>query len=303
MGTQHYLVLDIGGSAVKYAIMTAQAEIITQGSYPSPTTTIDAFWQTFEANLLPLAQQYQVKGVAISAPGSVDCDSSIIYGHSALRYLHGPNFRQHIQHNYQLNCEIENDANCAALAELWRSDIQGDICLLVIGTGVGGSMVINRKVHHGHHLHGAEFGYMFVGVDDDNKPVTLSGCAATRSLIQNSAKILGLEEHQLNGKAVFELAESGNKDIQAVIDKWYQMLAYGVYNVQYCVDPEQIILGGAISTRPDFVEQIERKLDLIFAENPFSSVRPKLSVCEAGNDANLIGALYHYLQRQDLVTS
>lgn len=298
MGEQHYLALDIGGSAVKFAIMSPHGNILHKGSYPSPTTCIEDFWQAFEHHLLPLAKQHHVAGVAISAPGSVDCDSSIIYGHSALRYLHGPNFRQHIQQHYKLNCEIENDANCAALAELWQSDIQGDICLLVIGTGVGGATVINRQVHHGKHLHGAEFGYMFIGVDDEGNPVTLSGCAATRSLVQNSAKVLGLEEHQLNGKAVFELAESGNQEIQAVIDKWYQMLAYGVYNVQYCVDPEQIILGGAISARPDFIDKIERKLDIIFSQNPFSSVRPKLSVCKAGNDANLIGALYHYLQRQ-----
>ncbi|WP_417883924.1 ROK family protein [Vibrio rumoiensis] len=300
MSEQHYLALDIGGSAVKYGIMTANGNIISKGSYPSPTTNIEDFWQQFEQQLLPIARQYQVSGLAISAPGSVDCESSIIYGHSALRYLHGPNYRQEFQDRYQLHCEIENDANCAALAELWHSKLDDDFCLLVIGTGVGGSTVINGKVHHGKHLHGAEFGYMFVGVDDEGKPVNISGCAATRSLIQNTAKLLGLPEDQLNGKKVFELAEMGDERIQAIIDKWYQMLAYAVYNVQYCVDPNRIIIGGAISSRPDLLERIEEKLDQIFSENPYSSVRPQLSVCEAGNDANLIGALYHYLQRQEL---
>lgn len=298
MNEQHYLVLDIGGSAVKHAIMTPDGHIITQGSYPSPTTSIDDFWQQFEQHLLPLAQQYQVAGIAISAPGSVNCDSSIIYGHSALRYLHGPNFRKHTLEHYQLNCEIENDANCAALAELWHSNDPQDFCLLVIGTGVGGSTVINGKVHHGKHLHGAEFGYMYVCADEDGKPVTLSNCAATYSLVKNTAKALEIDESDLNGKKVFELAESGDTQVQAIVDKWYQMLAYGIYNVQYCVDPDKIILGGAISVRPDFIDNIEAKLEQIFIENPYSSVRPNLSVCAAGNDANLIGALYHYLQRQ-----
>ncbi|WP_153446788.1 ROK family protein [Vibrio algicola] len=298
MKQQYYLALDIGGSAVKYAVMNQQGVIIVKGDYPSPTTSIDDFWQQFDLNLSHLFQQYYIIGLAISAPGSVDCDSSVIYGHSALRYLHGPNFREYVEHHYHINCEIENDANCAALAELWQAKEVDDFCLLVIGSGVGGSMVIDGKVHHGQHLHGAEFGYMFVGVDDAGRPVTLSGCAATRSLIQNSAKVLGLQEHELNGKQVFELAESGNQRIQAVIDKWYQMLAYGIYNVQYISDPNRIILGGAISSRTDFIARIEQKLDQIFIENPFSSVRPQLSVCQAGNDANLIGALYHYLQRQ-----
>lgn len=299
MNEQYYLALDIGGSAVKYAITTQDGTLITKGSYPSPTTNINDFWQQFEQHLLPLARQYQVAGVAISAPGSVDCNSSIIYGHSALRYLHGPNFREHIQQHYQLHCEIENDANCAALAELWHSNINDDFCLLVIGTGVGGSTVINGRVHHGKHLHGAEFGYMFVGVDNEGNPVNLSSCAATRSLVQQTAKLLEREEQDLNGKQVFELAEAGDKRIQAIIDDWYKMLAYGIYNVQYCVDPERIIIGGAISSRPDLLDRIEKKLDQIFSENPYSSVRPQLSVCEAGNDANLIGALYHYLQRQE----
>lgn len=299
MSEQHYLALDIGGSAVKYGIISQSGEITLKGSYPSPKTNIEDFWQQFEQHLLPLARQHQVFGLAISAPGSVDCDSSVIYGHSALRYLHGPNFRQEFQDRYQLDCEIENDANCAALAELWHSNINDDFCLLVIGSGVGGATVIDGKVHHGKHLHGAEFGYMFVGVDDEGKPVNISGCAATRSLVQNTAKLLGLQEEQLNGKKVFELAEAGDKGVQAVIDKWYQMLAYGIYNVQYCVDPDRIIIGGAISSRPDLLDRIEEKLDQIFSENPYSSVRPQLSVCEAGNDANLIGALYHYLQRQE----
>lgn len=302
MNEQHYLALDIGGSAVKYGIIAQNGDIVSKGKYPSPTTNIDDFWQQFEQHLLPLARQHQVAGIAISAPGSVDCDSSIIYGHSALRYLHGPNFREHIKQHYQLHCEIENDANCAALAELWHSNIDEDFCLLVIGSGVGGSIVINRKIHHGKHLHGAEFGYMFISVDDDGKPVNLSGCGATRSLVQNTAKLLGLQEEQLNGKKVFELAEKGDERIQAIISKWYQILAYGIYNVQYCIDPDRIIIGGAISSRPDLLTQIEEKLEQIFFNNPYSSVRPQLSVCKAGNDANLIGALYHYFQRQNLVT-
>lgn len=87
MSEQHYLALDIGGSAVKYGIMTPNGNIISKGSYPSPTTNIEDFWQQFEQQLLPIARQYQVSGLAISAPGSVDCESSIIYGHSALRYF------------------------------------------------------------------------------------------------------------------------------------------------------------------------------------------------------------------------
>lgn len=298
MDEQRYLALDIGGTDIKYAIMTAVGEIQYKGHYPSPRHSIEHFWRAFEQHLLPLVSQYAISGIAISSPGSVDCDSGIIYGHSALRYLHGPNFRQHIQHHYQLACEIENDANCAALAELWQSNIKGDMCLLVIGTGVGGSIVINQQVHHGHHLHGGEFGYMFVGVDEEGKPITLSACAATRALIQQCAKVLKKPPEQLDGKTVFELAEGGDLAIQAIIDKWYQMLAYGIYNVQYCLDPEFIILGGAISARQDFIAQLETKLDVIFEEAPFSNVRPKLRVCKAGNDANLIGALYHYLQRQ-----
>lgn len=300
MKQKNYLALDIGGSAVKYAVMNQQGVILVKGDYPSPTTSIDEFWRHFDKNLAYLFQQYYIVGLAISAPGSVDCDSSIIYGHSALRYLHGPNFREYVKQHYHINCEIENDANCAALAELWQGPNEDDFCLLVIGSGVGGAIVNDGKVHHGKHLHGAEFGYMFVSVNDVGKPLTLSDCAATRSLIKNSAKVLGLQESDLNGKQVFEWAENGDQRIKAVIDKWYEMLAYGVYNVQYINDPNRIILGGAISSRDGFIYRIEEKLDQIFNENPFSSVRPRLSVCQAGSDANLIGALYHYLQRQGI---
>lgn len=120
MTTQHFLVLDIGGSAVKYAVMDSHATLLHKGRFTSPKASLDDFWLALDKVVLTLRQKYTLSGIAISTCGAVDCDSGVIHGASALPYIHGPNFKSLIFERYQLTAELENDACCAALAELWQ---------------------------------------------------------------------------------------------------------------------------------------------------------------------------------------
>ncbi|PSW22201.1 ROK family protein [Photobacterium sanctipauli] len=299
MRTQHYLVLDIGGTAVKYAVMDDSAAILLKGAFPSPKSQLDDFWAALDQVVEPTRQKFNITAIAISTCGAVDCETGVIHGASALPYIHGPNFKQLIQARYQLPSELENDACCAALAELWKGAAQQtqDCCLAVIGSGIGGAIVQNRSIHHGHQRHGGEFGYMIAGHDHD-LPLTFSDLASTRGLVEAAAKALNEPVETLNGKVVFERNEQGESRLTTVIDNWYRMLAIGLFNIQYCIDPEKIILGGAISARPELLIKLNQHIDELMRKMPFAKIRPQLAVCQAGNDANLIGALYHYLNRQ-----
>ena len=93
MTTQHFLVLDIGGSAVKYAVMDNQATLLHKGKFTSPKASLDDFWLALDKVVLTLRQKYTLCGIAISTCGAVDCDSGVIHGASALPYIHGPNFQ------------------------------------------------------------------------------------------------------------------------------------------------------------------------------------------------------------------
>ncbi|WP_449620877.1 ROK family protein [Robertmurraya sp. Marseille-Q9965] len=294
---KNYLVFDVGGSAVKHAVMNENGEILTKGSSPSITNDFHAFRDELLKIVDVKKDIFQIEGIAFSCPGGVDSESGVIGGASALPCIHGPNFKEIFGEETGLPVEIENDANCAALGEVWigaAKDNQ-DVLFIVIGTGIGGAVVKERTIHKGKNLHGGEFGYMVFNVGDQ-KLQTWSHLASTRALVENAVRLSGVND--MDGKKVFELAEEGDEACIEALEQFYSFLAQGIYNLQYVYDPEKIVIGGAVSSRSDLIERIYEKMDGIFETVQIAKVRPVMETCHFQNDANLIGALYHFLQQQ-----
>lgn len=99
----------------------------------------------------------------------------------------------------------------------------------------------------------------------------------------------------LDGKKVFAMAEQGDKEVQEEIEKFIKRLAVGIYNLQYIIDPEKILIGGAISHREGLIENINETLKQMRTDQHCLEIQ--VEKCQFGNDSNLIGALYHFLQR------
>ena len=102
-----------------------------------------------------------VDGVAISAPGAVDDKKGIIGGCSAVPYIHDFFIQKELETLFELPVSLENDVNCAALAEVFKGaakDVDHAL-FIVIGTGIGGAIIQNRKLHKGRNLFGGEFGF------------------------------------------------------------------------------------------------------------------------------------------------
>ena len=103
---------------------------------------------------------------------------------------------------------------------------------------------------------------------------------------------------QLTGIEVFELEKAGDKDAIYEVQSFFQSTAVGLFNLQYLYDPELIIIGGAISSRSDFIERTEKELSKIYEVINHAPIRPQLKIAQYGNDANLIGAVYNFLQQE-----
>ena len=253
---KNYLCMDIGGTAMKCAVVNEEANILEQESIKTPSTLEDMYktiQECFEGY-----QNYDLQGLALSMPGAVDSDAGIIGGSSAIDYIHGPCIKDDLEKILKVPVEMENDANCAALAEVWKgagSDVD-DCCFIVSGTGIGGAVVKNKRIHKGKHLHGGEFGYMIADFDYDTKEIYFKA-----------------------------------------VDRYYWAMANGIYNLQYAYDPEKIIIGGAISVREDLLEEIQKRLDVIFANFTHAHIKPVVCTCTFHNEANLLGALYHLLTK------
>jgi predicted NBD/HSP70 family sugar kinase len=301
---KNFMVFDVGGSNVKYAVINENGEFMTKGNSPSSRHDFNKFQDDIISVTLNNKEKYNIDGIAFSCPGGVDSETGIIGGSSALPCIHGPNFKEIFREATGLPVEIENDANCAALGEVWKGAAKNNknVLFTIIGTGIGGAIIKDRKIHKGSNLHGGEVGYMILKVENQNGELTsytFSHLASTGALVKKVAKVKGIDPSELNGQKIFKSAEAGDQDCIDAIKDFYFYLAQGIFNIQYVYDPEKIIIGGAISSRNDLIEQIYKKLDYIMDSVNFAKVRPIIEICQFKNDANLLGALYHYLQRQN----
>ena len=294
-----YLAIDLGGTFLKYALVEENGHYSHQNKVPTPNC-IEDLWNTL-AHLTDEAQKIcPIEGIAISAPGAVDSQTGIIGGASALPYIHGPNFKEEILKHCHLQAEIENDANCAALAEVWQGNAKDcqDAMFIVIGTGIGGAIIKDRKIHKGVHLHGGEFGYTVQEFDYDAKTFkTWSNVRSNISIINRVAAQKQVDPSTLTGEEIFAHVYD-DKNKKKEVDYFYYRLAIGIYNLQYVYDPEVIIIGGGVSSQPNLESQINARLDEILKKVSIAQIHPVVKTCQFKNDANLIGAVYHFIQRQ-----
>lgn len=283
---------DIGGTSVKYAYWQEDS-LIEKGSFSSPAT-----WTGMKNELKRVKEDYEeryiVEGVAISSPGAVNQAARVVEGASALPYLHHFPIYDELEEMFGCKVALENDANCAALAEVWKGSAKGleNVLMVIVGTGIGGSVVINGEVQHGAHLFGGEFGFMLL-----NETQTFSQLGTAVKMASRYCERNGLPIGTVSGEEVFRLAESGDEAAAEEAEVFYTSLARGIYNLQYSYDPDLILLGGGVSNKPDILEQLEKRFESILKQVGIAPFVPKVETCCFKSEANLIGAVYNYVQQ------
>ena len=295
-----YILIDIGGTAIKYAISNSDGLLVTKDQIPTEAKTyggsgivnkvfniIDNYIKTYD----------NIKGVAISTAGMVDKDSGvIIYAlEDAIPNYTNTDFVSLIKHKYDLPCTVENDVNCAALGELWLGAAKGlsSIFCMTIGTSIGGAMIQNGHLVHGASNSAGEIAYMQV------KNGMLHKLASTTALVTAYAKLINKDVSLVNGMILFDNAQQGQVEAIVCIDKFIDDLTDGITNVICCQNPQAIVLGGGIMARDEFLKpriltSLKAKLRPIVFENT------KLEFAKLLNDAGMLGALYNYKQKQNI---
>ncbi|SDN08107.1 Sugar kinase of the NBD/HSP70 family, may contain an N-terminal HTH domain [Fictibacillus solisalsi] len=297
-----YMVFDFGGTSIKYAVMDEEANKLANGKFPTPKEGLETFLKRLCTIVEEYSETYKLQGIALSSPGAVDIKTGVIGGASAIPYINEESLTDHLKKMSGLPVSVENDANCAALAEGWRGaakDADYYICI-VIGTGIGGSIVLNRSILRGASLHGGEFGYMIMGGENiegkDPLQSTWSLSTSTNALVRAVERKKSLEIGSLDGEEVFRMAKAGDPIAQEMISQFYKKLAIGIYNLKYALDPQKILIGGGISKRREVIEGINQELALL--KDNTSTLQIEVEACQFDNDANLIGALFHYLRTE-----
>ncbi|MEC1262093.1 ROK family protein [Bacillus swezeyi] len=288
-----YLAFDIGGTYVKQALIDTAGNIQSKDQFPTPYCL-----KSLIASMTDIyaSSSRKIKGIAVSCPGTVDINTGTVYHGGMVSYLHNQNLIELLGEKCAVPITVENDAKCAALAELWLGSVKGhrNAIVLVLGSGVGGGLIINGQLHRGSHLSAGEVSYMMNHINPISLRAEFFGSAGSSvSMIKAISKKKGIKAE---GQDVFDLINQQDSEAKAIFEEYCLQLAVQMMNLQYLLDPEIIAIGGGISAQPVVVETIRQAIDKIKKNNPMHVASPNVVACTFKNDANLLGALYHFFE-------
>lgn len=291
-----YLTLDVGGSAIKYALIQENLIIIKKSSVPTPMDTLENFIETIGQ----IYDKYkdQIDGMAISMPGIIDPERGYQYTGGALRYITNLETVKVLKERCPTNITIGNDAKCAANAEIGFGNLQDiqDGAVVILGTGIGGCLIKDHQVHTGKHFSAGEFSFIKTNNHDtfswDNAWSTRCGIQGLLERVQEQLET----DQQLTGIEIFDMANQGNEKVIAGINEFAREVAMQIFNVHIIFDCEKVAIGGGISAQPLLIQLINDNLNEIYDHLGFDVFHPEIVACKFRNDANLIGALYQHIQ-------
>lgn len=291
-----YLVIDVGGTCMKYALMDQDCSFMEKGKIDTPLDKLEHFIEAIGS----LYDRYRQRicGIALSMPGVIDSDAGFMYTGGSLTYITNLNILECLKHRCPVRITVENDAKCAALAEVWRGNLCNcdDSIVMVCGTAIGGAVIKDRKVWKGKHFLAGEFSYIKTDAKDSIGLQNLFGKDnGAQRLNQLVAHRTGFSESELDGEIIFHLANCGEEQVIAAIREFCGHLAVQIYNLQFVFDPEKFAIGGGISVQPLFIQLIKEELLEINRSYPWNFPIPEITTCKFFNDSNLIGALWVHL--------
>ena len=287
-----YVSIDIGGTSIKHGILDENIKFITSGEIATEAQKGGKNILEKVINIVSeYKKEYTLSGICISTAGMVDCEKGeIIHASDLIPNYTGTQIKKTLEDIFSIPCEVENDVNCAGLAEYFSGSAKGSsisLCL-TIGTGIGGSIIINDKVFHGFSGSACEVGYMnmFKSKFED--------LGATSILVKKVAKLKNCSENHIDGKLIFEMAKNNDEDCIKAIDEMVDILGMGIANICYVINPEVVVLGGGIMAQKDYLyDKIRLSLDKYLI--PTISSKTKLEFAKNQNKAGMIGAYYNFI--------
>ncbi|UPM55674.1 ROK family glucokinase [Gottfriedia acidiceleris] len=306
--------VDLGGTSIKLALLTNNGEFIDKWEVPTdksdsgkhiPKTITIAI----EEKLKQMDKTKEdIAGIGIGAPGSVRLEDGLIFAAVNLGWVNFP-LKEILEKESGIPVIVDNDANIAAVGEMWKGAGNGakDVVMVTLGTGVGGGVIVNGDVAHGISGSAGEIGHITVQLENGVLcNCGKRGCLETISSatgiarianekLQNTTKETVLKEvsndSPITAKDVFEAYATGDEVAEEIVNHVMRYLALVLAGVGNTLNPENIIIGGGVSNAG---ELLLKPLKKYFDEFAFTTVRDstKLSIAKLGNDAGAIGAAY-----------
>lgn len=307
-----FLSFDVGGTTIKYGVVDRDGKILSKSAVKTEDDKA-----LFFAKLLDIINSIRVdteiEGIGICAPGIIKEDGYMLTA-GAIMSLYGGNIKSFIERETQLPVTVDNDANAAAIAEKWlgnAKDLKNYICL-VLGTGMGGGIVINDQVYSGAHGMAGEIGWGIIKNlpnQGNIEKVSLNRRAAVVSGLcynYNKQKLLIDSGHIsiFDAVEIFKRGNEGDEIAEQVLEDFYEDLSIGLINLISFFDPEAILIGGGISQNSEFQERLEEKVKELKARHESLNrisliIDTPIVMAKLKNDAGMLGATYQIMKKVD----
>ncbi len=298
--------VDIGGTTVKIGLFSVEGELLSKWEITTRTDEggkyiLGDIAESIEDKLVEkLIDKEDVAGIGMGVPGPVKADGTVL---RCVNLGWGVfNVAEELEKIIGLPVKAGNDANMAALGEMWQGGGKGykDIVMVTLGTGVGGGIIIDGKMLSGVNGAGGEIGHIQVNTEESE----VCGCGRKGCLEQytsatgivrsanialnNSDKPSSLRNVQyVSAKEVFDAAKSGDELASQLVENHGKCLGKALATIAATVDPEVFVIGGGVSKAGDIITDTTAKY---FQENAFHACKKtKFALATLGNDAGMYG--------------
>lgn len=303
--------VDIGGTTVKLGLFTTDGELLDKWEITSDRSNHGANVPAdIAASVLGKIDEKgldksQIRGIGLGVPGPVTSDGTVVKCPNLGWDIF--NVNEKMTQLTGIASFAANDANVAALGELWQGGAKGfkNMVFVTLGTGVGGGIVVNGKMIFGTHGGGGEIGHICVNPLETD--VCGCGCRGhleqyasatgivriTRKKLSGGAVSVLKDDETLTAKAIFDAAREGDALALESVDVMCAYMAQAFSGIAATADPEVFLIGGGVSRAGEIITDTVRKFYVPSNMNVLRNVEFKLATL--GNDAGIYGAAYHAL--------
>ena len=305
--------VDLGGTTIKFAILTEDGEIQQKWSIE---TNILSDGQFIIPDIIDSINHHidmydmtadQFDGIGLGSPGTINHEKGTIKGAYNLNWTNSVYPVRDIEKGTGLPVTIENDANVAALGERWQGagNNANDVVFVTLGTGVGGGIIANGQLLQGQNGAAGEIGHVTVDPHGFMCTCGKRGCLETiasatgivRVARDRASEYDGTSElkamlddgQDISAKDVFDLAKKDDDLAMIVADYVCDSLGFVLGNIANTLNPKYVVIGGGVSAAGDF---LLNKVDKAMRKNEFATIKDstELRLASLGNGAGVIGA-------------
>lgn len=298
--------VDIGGTTVKLGLFTTDGEIVDKWEIKTRTENqgeavlpdiAEALKEKLEEKKIG---RDEVEGIGVGVPAPVNAEG-VVQNTANLGWGY-KEVKREMEELSGMRAEIGNDANVAALGEMWLGAGKGrkNIVMVTLGTGVGGGIIIDGKPLVGAHGACGEIGHLCVNYEEtDHCGCGNTGCLeqyasatgitrlANIRLAKDDAKSV-LREQEVSAKTVFDAVKAGDAVAKEIAEEFGKYLGHAMANLAAVADPSAIVIGGGVSKAGEvLIEYVEKN----FKERTFFANKDtEFVLATLGNDAGICGA-------------